>query len=89
MPTESEGGDDRPIRPMTRNPLFFASIALGLLTLAGCSEVKLALHVVKRLNLETQETQPLPAVAEDDGYKLGTPYEIEHVWYFPSYDSQL
>ena len=72
---------------MTRKPLFFASIALGLLTLAGCSEVKLALHVVKRLSLETQETQPLPAVAEDDGYKLGTPYLIDHVWYFPSYDS--
>ena len=72
---------------MTRKPLFFASIALGLLALAGCSEVKLALHLVKKLSLETQETQPLPAAAEDDGYKLGTPYEIEHVWYFPSYDS--
>ena len=72
---------------MTRKPLFLASIALGLLTLAGCSEVKLALHVVKRLNLETLETEPLPPSAEEDGYKLGEPYEIEHVWYFPSYDS--
>ena len=72
---------------MTRKPLFFVSIALGLLALAGCSEVKLALHVVKKLSLETQETQPLPAVAEDDGYKLGTPYLIDHVWYFPSYNS--
>ena len=72
---------------MTRKPLFFASIALGLLALAGCSEVELALHDVKKLSLETQETQPLPAAAEDDGYKLGTPYLIEHVWYFPSYDS--
>ena len=72
---------------MTRKPLFFASIALGLLALAGCSEVKLALHLVKKLSLETQETQPLPAAAEDDGYKLGTPYLIDHVWYFPSYDS--
>ena len=72
---------------MTRKPLFFASIALGLLALAGCSEVKLALHLVKKLSLETQETQPLPAAAEDDGYKLGTPYLIDHVWYFPSYNS--
>ena len=72
---------------MTRKPLFFVSIALGLLALAGCSEVKLALHVVKKLSLETQETQPLPAAAEDDGYKLGTPYLIDHVWYFPSYNS--
>ena len=72
---------------MTRKPLFLASIALGLLALAGCSEVKLALHVVKKLSLETQETEPLPPSAEGDGYKLGQPYEIEHVWYFPSYDS--
>ena len=72
---------------MTRKPFFLASIALGLLALAGCSEVKLALHVVKKLNLETQETEPLPPSAKDSGYKLGEPYEIEHVWYFPSYDA--
>ena len=72
---------------MTHKPFFLASIALGLLALAGCSEVKLALHVVKRLNLETQETEPLPPSAEEDGYKLGEPYQIDHVWYFPSNDS--
>ena len=72
---------------MTRKPLFLASLALGLLALAGCSEMELALHVVKRLSLETEETEPLPAAAEEEGYKLGEPYEIEHVWYFPSYDS--
>ena len=72
---------------MTLRSLFLASIALGLLALAGCSEVKLALHVVKRLNLETQETEPLPPSAEEDGYKLGEPYQIDHVWYFPSNDS--
>ena len=75
---------------MTRKPLFLASIALGLFALAGCSEVKLALHVVKKLSLETletQETEPLPPSAEEEGYKLGSPYEIDHVWYFPSYDS--
>ncbi len=72
---------------MTHKPLFLVSIALGLLALAGCSEVKLALHVVKKLSLETQETEPLPPSAEEEGYKLGQPYEIDHVWYFPSYDS--
>ena len=72
---------------MTRKPLFLASLALGLLALAGCSEMELALHVVKRLSLETQETEPLPVSAEEEGYKLGEPYEIDHVWYFPSYDS--
>ena len=72
---------------MTRKPLFLVSLALGLLALAGCNEMKLALHVVKRMTLETEETEPLPAAAEDEGYKLGEPYEIDHVWYFPSYDA--
>ncbi len=72
---------------MTRIPLFLVSLALGLLALAGCNEMKLALHVVKKLSLETEETEPLPAAAEEGGYKLGEPYEIDHVWYFPSYDS--
>ena len=72
---------------MTRKPLFLASLALGLLALAGCNEMKLALHVVKRMTLETEETEPLPATAEDEGYKLGEPYEIDHVWYFPNYDA--
>ena len=72
---------------MTRKPLFLVSLALGLLALAGCNEMKLALHVVKKLSLETEETEPLPAAAKEEGYKLGEPYEIDHVWYFPSYDS--
>ena len=83
---------------MTRKPLLFASFALCVLALAGCSEMKLALHVVKKLNLGTQEkteiqqerepvTEPLPEVAQGAGYKLGVPYEIDHYWYFPSYDA--
>ena len=72
---------------MTRKPLFLVSLALGLLALAGCNEMKLALHVVKRMTLETEETEPLPAAAAEEGYKLGEPYEIDHVWYFPNYDA--
>ena len=72
---------------MTRKPLFLVLLALGLLALAGCNEMKLALHVVKKLGLETEETEPLPAAAEEEGYKLGEPYEIDHVWYFPNYDA--
>lgn len=72
---------------MMRKPLFLVSLAAGLLALAGCNEMKLALHVVKKLGLETEETEPLPAAAEEEGYKLGEPYEIDHVWYFPNYDA--
>ena len=50
--------------------------------------MKLALHVVKQLNRDTQETpetRQLPQSARN-GYKLGSPYEIDQVWYYPSYD---
>ena len=73
---------------MTRKPLLLASLALCVLAFAGCSEVKLALHVVKKINLEseeTPETRPLPMSATN-GYKLGSPYEIDQVWYYPSYE---
>ncbi|MDD9992962.1 MAG: septal ring lytic transglycosylase RlpA family protein [Rhodospirillales bacterium] len=70
---------------MTRRPLLLASLALCLLAIAGCSEVELALHVVKKFNLETQEEKPPPRVAKPH-YKLGSPYQINHVWYYPSYD---
>ena len=70
---------------MTRKPLLLASLALCLLAIAGCSEVKLALHVVKKFNLETKEEEPPVRVAKPH-YKLGSPYQINHVWYYPSYD---
>ena len=102
---------------MRRKPLLLALLGLCLLAVAGCSEVKLALHVVKKINRETKDTpatretlearamqevrttheapatqeapltQPLPDAAEDVGYKLGKPYEIDQVWYFPSYEA--
>ncbi len=70
---------------MTRKPLLLASLALCLLAFAGCSEVKLALHVVKKFNLETKEEEPPVRVAKPH-YKLGSPYQVNHVWHYPSYD---
>ena len=70
---------------MTRKPLLLASLALCLLAVAGCSEVKLALHVVKKFNMETKEEKPPVRVAKPH-YKLGSPYQIDRVWYYPSYD---
>ena len=70
---------------MTRTPLLLASLVACVIAFAGCSEMKLALHVVKQINRETQETQPLPRAAQGQ-YKLGSPYEIDQAWYYPSYD---
>ena len=71
---------------MTRKPLLFASLALCLLAIAGCSEVKLALHVVKKFNLETKEEEKPPVHVAKPHYKLGSPYQVNHVWHYPSYD---
>ncbi len=72
---------------MTRKPLLLASLALCLLAVAGCSEVKLALHVVKKFNLETKEEEEKPPVrVAKPHYKLGSPYQVNHVWHYPSYD---
>ena len=72
---------------MTRKPLLLASLALCLLAVAGCSEVKLALHVVKKFNLETKEEEKKPPVrVAKPHYKLGSPYQVNHVWHYPSYD---
>ena len=46
---------------MRRKPLLLASLGLCLLAVSGCSEVKLALHVVKKINREAQDT---PAMRE-------------------------
>ena len=71
---------------MTKKPLLLASLALCLLAFAGCSEVKLALHVVKQLNLETKEEEKPPVRVAKPHYKLGSPYQVNHVWHYPSYD---
>ena len=71
---------------MTRKPLLLASLALCLLAFAGCSEVKLALHVVKKFNLETKEEEKPPVRVAKPHYKLGSPYQVNHVWHYPSYD---
>ena len=70
---------------MTRKPLLLVPLALCLLALAACSEAKLALHVAKKINFEAKQGQPPPKTARSE-YKLGSPYQIDHVWYYPSYE---
>ena len=75
---------------MRLHRLLFASLALGLLALAGCSSANFAVHLVKSMTAEppptgSPETRPLPPGAKDH-YKLGSPYRVRGVWYYPSYD---
>ena len=58
------------------------ALLLALLgTLLGCAETQLAVHNVKRLD------EPAPtAVPQTGTYKVGKPYQIANVWYYPRED---
>ena len=47
--------------------------------LNGCAETKLAIHSVKRIT-DAVEEKPTPK------YKIGNPYQIKGVWYYPKED---
>ena len=53
-------------------------LGLGALTLNACSEVEFLMHTAKRIN----GTQ----AATTGNYKVGKPYQIQGVWYYPRVD---
>ena len=54
---------------------------LFAITLNGCAETKLAIHSVKRITDVVKE-KPAPL------YKIGKPYKIDGIWYYPKEDYQ-
>lgn len=69
-------------------------IALAL-ALGGCAEVRLAVHGVKRVqdavdsksDTTTRTARPEPALGPQPRYKVGKPYQIDGVWYYPRVDA--
>jgi len=59
-----------------------ATIALAALVLSGCAETEFIVNTAKRTQQEPVPQQP-GAVGR---YKVGTPYQIEGVWYYPAED---
>ncbi|MGE0255585.1 MAG: septal ring lytic transglycosylase RlpA family protein [Alphaproteobacteria bacterium] len=58
-----------------------AAAALTALVLGGCAETEFLVNTAKR----TQE--PVPQQPPGSGrYKVGTPYQIEGIWYYPAED---
>ena len=53
-------------------------------SLMACSESQLAVHVVKKISQVAVE-KPAPKVGI---YKVGKPYQVKNVWYYPSEDAQ-
>lgn len=70
------------LRPL--RPLRFLTWLVAALSLAACAESQLALHMAKSLHRATAE-QPSADAGE---YKVGEPYQIAGVWYYPREDPQ-
>ncbi len=58
-----------------------AASILALAVLAGCAETELAVHNAKRL-----QTPPDATTETLGDYKVGKPYQIKNVWYYPRVD---
>jgi rare lipoprotein A len=58
------------------------AMALILLMMQGCSSVELAVDLYKKQKRETAEE----AVVAAPRYKVGNPYKVAGVWYYPERD---
>ena len=61
--------------------LKFAVIVTALLTFVACTETQLIFHAAKKIAREN-------AAPDQGGYKVGKPYKIGKVWYYPSVNYQ-
>lgn len=61
---------------------FWLLAAAASVAVAGCTETKLASHALK----EIQQYQQPPDKTASGTYKVGKPYQINGVWYYPSED---
>ena len=63
-----------------------------MLSLGGCAETQLVSHAAKSVGrADHQQARALPPVSEPSGrgagiYKVGNPYQINGVWYYPKED---
>lgn len=63
-------------RSFSRAGLAAAAVAL----LVGCAETQLVVHSAKRVTGAVEEDAPPPK------YKVGNPYQIKGIWYYPAED---
>ncbi len=61
----------------------FLLILVGIGVLAGCAETKLVMHSAKRI---MGPSDPEPNEKLPTEYKIGKPYQIAGVWYYPQED---
>lgn len=64
--------------PHYRSAPYAALVLVAALLLNGCAETNLAMHAVKNLNHREPDVRPKPV------YKVGQPYQVDGVWYYPA-----
>ncbi len=57
-------------------------VLMGILLLSGCAETQLATHWAKEINWPGQQVSR-------GTYKIGSPYKVGSVWYYPHQDFHL
>lgn len=65
--------------PNARNIILISGLVAALLP--SCAETELAIHTTKQIRRATD-----PGNAGEPGYKVGKPYRINGVWYYPAVD---
>jgi len=56
-------------------------LILALFVLGACAETQLLVHTAKQIGRSTK-----PEPAQQGRYKIGNPYQIKGVWYYPTVD---
>lgn len=73
-------------------PSSAAALSAVMLLLAGCAETKLVAHTAKQVTRSDDLVASTPRAATPAGgkgvgiYKVGNPYQINGVWYYPKED---
>lgn len=62
-----------------KNGLRLAAALMGLVVLSGCAETQFLIHTAKRTGVVKPQ-----ATVGGGHYKVGNPYQIKGVWYYPS-----
>lgn len=62
-----------------------AGVALAALLLAACAQTELAIHAAKQINEKAGDS----ANRRVGDYKIGSPYQINGVWYYPKEDYEF
>ncbi len=73
-----------------KNPHFLRFLSLMCLTvfLAACAETQLIVHTAKRVSKQSKTVSQQPPIKSEGIYKVGKPYQIKNVWYYPALDYQ-